>query len=212
MSGSNTLYNELRDPKSVTIDGSGPLGGWEDAYLVNGAVRECHPDFIATPIGKNPNGFLVCQRRKPGGSFASPEPPNPPKRKVGDCMSYSQSYNLYDDKPAALPRYTFLGGQPYALADRRLPNQAHLQGADYYRDAILFRGIGDENLDQKPGDFGYRENKYYFSAPPPLFDITQGVQPYPLWRREQLRMGTVTEKQMNGFEKYHTYTNVNPVF
>jgi hypothetical protein len=56
-----------------------------------------------------------------------------------------------------------------------------------------------------PGQFGYSENKYYFSAPPPRFDITQGVQPYQLWRREQIRMGNFTEEEMFEFEKQHTY-------
>jgi hypothetical protein len=203
MSGSNELYRRLRDPNSVVIDGSGPLGGWEDAYMIDGAVRECHTDFRATPIGNNPNGFLICQRKK---DYTKHQPP------VSAYPTTSQSYNLYDDKPDALPRYTYLGGQPNALPDRRYPNQAHLQGADYYKDCIQFRAIGLEKVDKTPGDFGYRENKYYYSAPPPLYDITQAVQPYAMWRREQIRMGTFTEDQMKEFEKTHNYVEYASTF
>ena len=196
MSGSNELYRRLRSPTSVVIDGSSPLGGIEDAYIINGAVRECHPDFMAIPIGHSPNGFQICQRKK----LCPPQKPP-----VSPMATTSQSYDLYKDKPESIPRYTYLGGQPNALPDRRYPNQAHLQGADYYRDCTLFRAIGLERIDKMPGDFGYRENKYYFSAPPPLYDITQAVQPYPMWRREQLRMGTFTTEQMDEFEKQHNY-------
>jgi hypothetical protein len=66
MSGSYYLNKRLKEPlvNNVWIDGSGPLGGWEDTYMINGAHRECHPDFLSIPIGSNPNGFVVCQRKK----------------------------------------------------------------------------------------------------------------------------------------------------
>src|SRR5580698_11370701 len=63
MSGSYFLARQLANPK-IMIDGNNVLGGWEDAYLVNGGHRECGANFIATPIGPDPNGFLVCQRKK----------------------------------------------------------------------------------------------------------------------------------------------------
>lgn len=203
MSGSNELYHRLRNPNSVVIDGSGPLGGWEDAYMINGAHRECHPDFRATPIGNNPNGFLVCQRKKEHAQ---------PHQKSEQKVQKSQSFDLYNSEPNSKPRNTYLGGQSLAFDDRRFPNQAHLQGADYYRDAIKFRAIGIEKINAKPGEFGYQENKYYFSSPPPRYDITHAIQPYPIWRREQIRMGTFTEEQMLEFEKRHTYCRTSSTF
>jgi hypothetical protein len=265
MSGSAELARRLKNPK-ILIDGSGPLGGWEDAYMVNGGHRECGANFIATPVGPDPNGFLICQRKKshytgagydnildeyapgiplpglvpysqkysrvnprsmfsdevdlntedPNGNF--PEFEGKKKNlgvtgtKIGACGMYYQSYDLYGDKPNQVPRYSQPSGQALALHQRRPPYQAHLQGADYYRDPIRYRGIGTENLDAIPGQFGYQENKYYNSAPPPKFDITQGVQPYPLWRREMLRSGLYNEKSMQEFDKQHTYKQYAATF
>jgi hypothetical protein len=200
MSGSYSLYKTLLNPNSVTIDATKPLD-ISSVYMINGAVRTCHPDFVATPLGKDPNGFLICRRKE------QPVPiPIPPMLKE---EMYTQSYNLYDNRPQALPKTIT---QPFNFHDRRLPNQAHLQGADYFRDSIVFRGIGVENTDKMPGQFGYRENKYYFSAPPPRFDITQGIQPYPLWRREQLRMNTLTPEEMIEFEKVHNYVEATSTY
>lgn len=214
MSGSAALFKRLKDPESVTVNGGGYMESWSNSYMINGAHRECHPDFIATPIGESPYGFLVCQRKKseaynfPRGEVVT----NNNQIKFGHDENeshYSQSYNLYNSTPSSHPRVI---SQPRRLADRRLPNQATLQGSDYFRTPIIYDGIGSDNLDRLPGQFGYRENKYYFSAPPPLFDITHAVQPYPLWRREQLRLGTANEEQMQEFEKKHTYSLYNAAF
>jgi hypothetical protein len=70
---------------------------------------------------------------------------------------------------------------------------------------MKYAGIGNEHIDNYPGMFGYKENKYYYSAPPPRFDITQGVQPYEPWRREHMRMGTINQKQLTEFEKKHKF-------
>jgi hypothetical protein len=239
MSGSFYLAQALNNPRSVQIDGSGPLGGWEDAYMINGAHRECHPDFIAKPISDGSesddvatNRFLICQRKKdeygvPLDIKYSQERVNLPNKpgttgtKAGegyhtDCNKmYMQSYDLYPglhDGPNKAPRLTYAGGQPRDLPHRRLPNQAHLQGADYYRDSLLFSGIGDEPIDREMGDFGYKENKYYFSAPPPLFDITHALQPYEFWKREQLMRGTIDERGMNEFEKRHNFVSKASTF
>jgi hypothetical protein len=220
MSGSYTLAQRLKNPYSVTIDGRGPLGGWEDAYMINGGHRECHPDFIATPIGPDPNGFLVCQRKKTvgGNGFETNIKPklfSHAKEGISHndpSKMYTQTYNLYSDVPNTKPNISPNGGQSLKFEDRRLPFQAHLQGAGYFRDATKFRGIGTEKIDALPGEFGYKENKYYFSAPPPLYDVTQGVQPYELWRREQIRMGNFSEKSMQEFEKEHTYIRKSSTF
>ncbi len=270
MSGSYFLARQLENPK-IMIDGSGPLGGWEDAYMVPGHTRECGSEFVATPIGPNPNGFLVCQRKKshktgtPYDNILDQVDPGIPlpglipytqkysrvnpksmfsdetdlnveyfnkknnatkpyfearkknlglddPRKLGSCGMYYQTYDLYGDKPNQVPRYSQPSGQALALHERRVPNQAHLQGTDYYRDGIRYRGIGVENLDAIPGQFGYQENKYYMSSAPPRFDITQSVQPYPLWRREQLKSGNYTEQSMREFEKKHTYSQYASTF
>lgn len=194
-SSSKLAYRLKHNP--IQIDGSGPLGGWEDNYITPGHTHECHPDFVATPIGNSPYGFLVCQRKK-----SPPAPPSTPTRRG---VTTSQSYNLYDDTPNAHPRRSDLGGQPRLLHDRRPPNQAHLQGSDYYRDPIKYRGIGIERVDAVPGQYGYEENKYYYSSAPPRYDVTQAVQPYELWRLEQLRHNHFTPEEMKEFESKHTF-------
>lgn len=219
MSGSAELYQRLKlNVPQVTIKKNidTPLGGWEDSFIVNGAHRECYPEWVATPIGPSPYGFLVCQR-KPDPVADGNYPKTPlevdySQTPEGQCNHYTQSYNMYSNIPNAIPRYSPLGNQALNLPDRRLPHQAHLQGLDYYRDAIRYRGVGVEDLDKPPGSFGYRENKFYFSSPPPRYDITQGVQPYNLWRREQLLRGNFTEKEMQNFEKEHTYVEKSSVY
>ena len=83
---------------------------------------------------------------------------------------------------------------------------------DYYRDVVKYRGIGVEHINHVPGMFGYQENKYYYSAPPPRYDVTQAVQPYNMWRREQLRMGTINSSELKDFEKKHTYVQKAATF
>jgi hypothetical protein len=257
MSGSAELYQRLRDPFAVQvpINSNSPLGGWEDTYMINGAIRECHPDFFATPIGDSPTRFLVCQRKKnengmpfeslrenpdtfvgPTPYYATPQGSSPKKNHTedeiyrkktayqdnkgqdigcdGERGMYVQNYDLYSDIPNKIPtRHGSVGGtNAQRFSDRRLPFQAHLQGVDYYRDCIRYRGIGIENIDAKPGDFGYKENKYYFSAPPAKFDLSMSVQAFPLWKREQLLQGTFTPERMAKLEKEHTFISRNPTF
>lgn len=207
-SSADLAYRLKHNP--IPIDGSGPLGGWEDVYITPGHTHECHPDFIATPIGDSPYGFLVCQRKK--NSEGLPMGTPMPRHGTGRIVRHSQSYNLYDDTPNALPGITRLGGQPRSLPDRRPPHQAHLQGNDYYRDPIRYRGIGIEKIDAVQGEFGYQENKYYHSTPPPQYDVTHAVQPFELWKREQLRMGNISPEEMTELEKNHTFVNKDATF
>jgi len=200
MSASSDLARRLKK-RDILIDGSSPLGGWEDNYIIPGHTRECHPDFIATPIGDNPYGFLVCQRKK-HETVMKPSPSGPQ-------FYTSQSHNLYSDEP---PSISHNGGQPRRLQDRRLPNQAHLQGADYYRSPIKYRGIGIEKINSVPGEFGYEENKYFYSTPPPQYDVTHAVQPYLLWKREQLRHGHFSPQQLDILEKQNNFINKSSTF
>lgn len=225
MSGSADLHKNINDPFAISVPNTFPLQAYSDNYMINGAVRECHVDFESIPVGQNPNGFVVCQRKRDPITGQSPEEvmaqsnlgipfrQKPINQGTIWDTGYTQTYDLYKDRPNSIPRYSPLGGQALKFQDRRLPYQAHLQGLDYYRDCIDFRAIGTEKIDAVPGIFGYKENKYYFSSPPPLFDITQAVQPYNLWRREQIRMGNFTLKEMENFEKQHTYKqDIAPTF
>lgn len=223
MSGSAELHKQLRDPYAISVPGGNYLQSVSDNYMINGAHRECHPDFIATPIGESPYGFLVCQRKIDPSTGLPPEanrkelitnfqPYEDYTSRTGGSRltNFSQSFDMYKSVPNSHPRTTFLGGQALKFEDRRIPNQATLQGSDYYRDCVKYAGIGDEHIDYYPGMFGYRENKYYYSAPPARFDITQGVQPYNMWRREHVRMGTVSPGEMAKFDEQTKFVNTLP--
>ena len=220
MTSSADLAHRLKH-NPIPIDGSGPLGGWEDSYIRPGHTGECHPDFTATPIGDSPYGFLVCQRKKSPtghplesakrgnrvGIHATPHQTHQIYRPILEDRGYvvSQSHHLYDSIPKAHASRSDLGGQPRFLPDRRPPNQAHLQGLDYNHDCLRYRGIGIEKIETKPGQFAHQEQKYFHSAPPHRFDITHAVQPYDLWKREQLRNKHFTQSQMAELEKNHTF-------
>jgi hypothetical protein len=229
MSGSYLLAKRFADPYAVTIPKyvNEPMSDWADSYMINGAHRVCGEGFYSRPIGDNVNGFNICQRKRdvitnsPFEAVANVEYQKSNQLNFSNVKSaeqkknqdmYIQTFDLYSGIRNKAPRNIFAGGQSRKLQDRRLPFEAHLQGLDYYRDCVKFRGIGSEDVNAIPGEYNYQENKYYFSSPPPLYDITQGVQPYQMWRREQIRMGNITEKQMIEFEKEHTYSETSSTF
>ena len=219
MSGSAELHKRLKDPYAVAVPKRGYLDDWANNYMVNGACGECHPDFIATPIGDSPYGFLVCQRKVD----ISGNPPEAQRNRKRDINTgnfvpynkletnsgnfYSQTFDLYNNIPNSKPRYTFLGGQPLALEDRRMPFEATNRSNDYFKECTKYKGIGQiEHIDRRPGSYGYEENKYYYSGPPPRYDITQGVQPYNMWERQQVFMGTFSNKEeVDNFNKISTF-------
>lgn len=225
-SSADLAYRLKHNP--IPVDGTGPLGGWEDSYITPGHTHECHPDFVATPIGDSPYGFLVCQRKKtPNGHVlehakrgsrvgihATPHQTNQRYRPILEDRGYAltQSHHVYDAKRKAHASRTDLGGQPRYLPDRRPLHQAHLQGVDYNKDCIRYRGIGIEKIETYPGQFSHQENKYYHSAPPPKYDITHTVQPYDLWKREQLRNKHFTDSEMNNIDNAHTFTAQSATF
>lgn len=230
MTSSADLHRRLKY-QQIKVDGSGPLGGWEDAHIKPGHTSECHPDFIATPIGDSPYGFIVCQRKKDlqdgnplegasrmkgkkYGIHATPHQPHQRYRPILSDQGYvvSQSHNLIDERPGAHNYRNDLGGQPLHMPDRRPPHQAHLQGVDYYRDPIRYRGVGIEKISTVPGQFIHEENKYYHSAPPSRYDITHFAQPYDLWKREQLRNNHFTNEQMGHIDAKHTFYATSSTF
>lgn len=212
MSGSADLYRKLKSGSFRADTESDGIGGLSDNYMTPGGTHECHPDFVATPIGKDPYGFLICRRKKDLHSA----PQEVTYSKYSPILSdvshtTNQTYDLFSNDPNQEPRRTRLGGQPLALRDRRLPNQAHLQGSDYYRDPVLYRGTGIERLEKPIGALGYRENKYYFSRPPPAYDVTFAVQPYELWKREQSLRGNLSQdiiEKAGGEKAFKSFSSV----
>lgn len=214
MSGSADLYRKLKSKSFQADTESDGIGGLSDNYMTPGGTHECHPDFVATPIGKDPYGFLICRRKKDPRPSPLGEVTYSKYSPILSDVSHTtnQTYDLFTGNPNQEPRRTRLGGQPLALQDRRLPHQAHLQGSDYYRDPVLYRGTGIERLEKPIGTLGYRENKYYFSRPPPVYDVTFAVQPYELWKREQTLRGNLSQSVIENTESKKAFKSFSGVF
>jgi len=177
-----------------------PLGGWEDHYIINGAVRNCHPDYYSVPIG-NPYGFAVCikKRDQEGRSIRGP-PKKVDYSKYNGVHKFSA--DLYD--PTKTEQTQMFN--PYAYKDRRLSNEEELIRDDYLRLPMKYNSNGIKPV-RPPG---YEHKKlfgfsYLKDNPPYKFDVTRLVQPYPVWKNEQEHLTSVYE----GFPEDCTHTELD---
>ena len=166
-----------------------PLGGWEDHYIRPGHTGECHPNYVAHPIG-NEYGFLVCVKKKgPDGH----EVDRPRCENVAKYNGYHRySSRLYDvPDPAAPPIQEW---NPQRFQDRRTPNQKYLINHDYISRGFTYNGTGIEPV-RTPGrrdgpDPRFHEYGYSLTEEPPYkYDITRLEQPYPVWKNERIEIG-----------------------
>ena len=192
------------------------LGGMEDRYLrISG---ECHPDFIAVPIGK-PTGTKLCVRRtEPDGRPISSAMRDKAKKTIEDNQGYHRgSVNLYDTQ-ADFPQQDW---NPQYYADRRIPWEADLLRRDYLRWPMFYNGTGIKTFrvpqelrdkDIKYFSYGYsftpREDPYTGNriatswcdnVPPVKWDLTKPgqTQPYTIFQRETEYMGHPSRKQLD---------------
>lgn len=196
MTSSWCLVNRRRMQDAWKISNFGDpenaLGGWEDHYIIDGANRECHPEFEAVPIG-NPYGFMVCRRRK----HMAPSTPNGHKKLrsldvPADPIDPSQ-FNGYHKYSADLYR-PWMREQiqitdPYNYYDRTTPNEPLLHQRDYLARDIKYNGTGIHPI-RTPGPRKYFEYGDSFTPLPPYkYDVTQLHQRYPIWKEEQIYHG-----------------------
>lgn len=179
MASSYNLRNRLKHNLVKTRVSNKLTGGWENSYIVPGGTRECHPDFTATPLGgDSPYNFLLCSRKieKPPIKIVK----NKKVDKYGRVSS--RGYSLYD---------------PDSKTDesqRSFFNTKHpeLKSKDYIKDPIRFRGIGNENLDTRRGEFRHVDHFFINSDEPPEYDEYYAIQPYHQWKN--LRQTSDQEK------------------
>jgi hypothetical protein len=182
------------------------MGGQEDSYLK--LQGECHPDFMAMPIG-TANGAKMCLRRQGEcGKRIGTAPLLREKSRLNDQQGYHRgSVRMYDPQ-ANFPMQT---SNPQYYADRRTPWEQDLLRADYLHWGIAYNGTGVKTL-QTPAqlrDSGtpYWQYGYTFTppdgydtgdhpavslsqaVPPPKYDLTRLHQPYPIWKHESERIG-----------------------
>ena len=165
-------------------DVNDPLGGWEDHYIINGAMRECHPDFTAIPIG-NPYGFMVCARRRgPSGKYYDvPQDPIDPSQFNGYNKYQSDLYRPWLKEQIQMY-------DPYGYYDRETPNTVYLQNRDYIARDEIYNNNGIKPL-LTPGPRKYHEyGSAYIPNPPVKYDISRLHQIYPQWQNSQRYHGT----------------------
>lgn len=168
-------------------DPNNSLGGWEDHYIINGAVRECHPDFEAIPIG-NPYGFMVCKRRKypDGKGFDTVHNPIDPSQFNGYNKYSADLYRPWRETQIQIT-------DPYNYYDRTVPNEAFLHQFDYLARPIHYDGTGIKPV-HTPGPRKYHEYGFAYSPNPPYkYDVTQLHQKYPVWKETQMYHGLSQE-------------------
>ena len=159
-----------------------PLGGWEDHYIINGAVRECHPNYETIPIG-NKYGFAVCVRRKgeSGKTLDLPQTGLKPE----DLSSFNGYHRFQADLYRPWRKEAIQLYNPLDYYDRTTPNEKYLHREDYLARDIRYNGAGVEPM-RTPGNRKYFEYGYSFAPDPPYkYDISRLEQPYPIWKNER---------------------------
>ena len=177
-------------------DPNNSLGGWEDHYIIDGASRECHPDYEAIPIG-NPYGFMICKKRKyPNGQGLDV---------VHDPIDPSQ-FNGYNKYMADLYRpwrkTEIQITDPYNYYDRTTPNEEFLHRNDYLARDIYFNGTGVKPV-HTPGPRRYHEYGYAFTPEPPYkYNVQRLHQAYPVWKETQIYHGA-SQEEMDHLDKVY---------
>ena len=144
MASSYNLRKRLKHDLVKTRVTNKLTGGWENAYIVPGGTRECHPDFIATPLGgDSPYNFLLCSRKMEKLA-------NVNIVKKVNKNGITREYTLYNtDRRPYEPERQFFN-----------TNHFELKAKDYMREPIKFRGIGTEKLDTDKTEFEDADDFY----------------------------------------------------
>ena len=197
--------------KNFSLPGA-TLGGIEDHYVTNIGLTNCRPGFEAVPIG-NRYGMGICRRITDLDKLQEDENWRlMAESKWWNGMSKYQA-DLYDSK--ALEQKTISNRWKYHLRtgaedDPRypgVPNMEYYVLNDYIARDFRFNGTGVEPMRTPFSSTPRGTDKYYeygFSYtnnPPPKFDTTRLVQPYPVWREEMLGMGLKTPEQLRELDE-----------
>lgn len=201
--------HQMKDVWSISNfgDPNNSLGGWEDHYIINGAHRECHPNYEAIPIG-NPYGFMVCKKIKNKEGKGLDEAP----WGNGKPPPHASDFNGYHKYSADLYRpwrqTQIQTSDPYDYYDRTMPDEEYYHRNDYVARGIRYDGTGVKVL-RTPGDRTYYEYGFSYTKEPPLkYDITRLHQAYPVWKEEQSYIGANQTSLDELDKRYHSYNTM----
>ena len=225
MTSSWSLTQRKKNNHIWSIDNFGDrnntLGGWEDHYIVNGAHRDCHPDFEAIPIG-DPYGFMVCKRRtdeiNKRKKIRESEATKGTKSIKGIENAYHvRSSDLYDprnEKPRQI-------SNPDDYYSRDIKNGDYLRQNDYISRSIDYNGVGvisHHKLRVKNNVYGGNGNSHFrgqsnsIMYPPYKYDVTHLNQKYPLWKKEQINGGYLTQEEADDFDQNYNESLTSSVW
>lgn len=178
-------------------DPNNALGGWEDHYIIPGGTKECHPDFVAHPIG-SPYGFMICARRKFPNGQGLESGNGCPAPQIANLNGYHKySADLYDPtKQTQSQMYN-----PYDYYKRTVPDEEYYHRFDYLAREISYDGTGVKPV-RTPGPRKYNEYGFsYTSQPPYKYDIQRLHQAYPIWKEEQQYQNRIPQSQLDNYDK-----------
>jgi hypothetical protein len=208
MTSSFMLQQRMRnkDQWSFGLNDNMTMKGQDDHYVR--PFGECHPDFVAHPIG-NPNGVKICVRRtdENGKRIGVQAQENEIQKERYMNGYWRGSVNLYDPtlkKPVQK-------WNPQAYHNRRIPWEQDLLRDDYLKWEVKYNETGLKpthspsqlcDTDKPYFQYGYsytpqEDRKTGFrvgetlsdSLPEIKYDVTKLHQSYPLWKREQKFVG-----------------------
>lgn len=201
MTSSWLLKNRKLHAKQWAIsnfgDPNNAIGGWEDHYIIPGGTKECHPDFMAHPIG-DPYGFMICSRRKfangKGADSGNTMCPVDPADSNGFHKFTADLYNpkLKTQSQMYNPDYYW---------DRTTPNEEYFHRFDYLSRGTWYNATGLNPMNT-PGPRKYNEYGFsYTGLPPYKYDVTRLHQPFPQWKQQQEYHNRLTKEQIAEIER-----------
>lgn len=182
------------------------LGGMEDRYIRS--QGECHPDFAAIPIG-NPQGALLCVRKldscgDPIGTAMQEKSKRDIENSQGFYRGSVNLYNVHDMVPTQQIN-------PEEYSSRRIPWEGDLVRRDYLHRQLNYGATGitpvrtpHELLDADKPYWSYDQTflphedpltgkriatKLSDNVPPPVYDINQLHQRFPINMKESEYIG-----------------------
>lgn len=186
-------------------DQSDPLGGWEDHYIINGAMRECGANYKAIPIG-NPYGFMVCvKRRGESGRYLDVQQSNIDPSQFNGYHRYSA------DMYRPWRKTQIQTSDPYNYYNRTTPNEAYLHREDYLARDIQYNANGIKPM-HTPSGTNERYNEYGYSYtpnPPYKYDISRLHQSYPVWKDDKRYHGASQASLDHIDETFHDRKKLN---
>lgn len=182
-------------------DPNNALGGWEDHYMIPGGTKECHPDYVAHPIG-GPYGFMICARKKFGNNEDMSIGSSVCSFQPSDQNGYKRySSNLYDTRQKT-PTQLY---NPDSYHDRRIPYEEYLHANDYLSRPLAYDGTGTRPIHTPPSTQGQKYSEYGFSyttsIAPAKYDVRRLHQAFPIWKAEQEFTGVIPPAQLREYER-----------